>query len=93
MALSIEVTKGSVTTSQNKKYSITFHVVLTDTEGAGFTKDYSVEYRTGENVANKVSLVVSDIQNDVNRYTDSQTLLNSAGLTTAVTNIQNGIVL
>ena len=93
MALSATVTKKSVTTSQDKLYQIVLTLALTDTEGVGFTKDYSQDYRTGESVSTKVNLFINDMQIDINRYKDAKALSANATLATAITNIQSGLSL
>lgn len=93
MALSATVSKVSVTTSQEMLYSITLQLVLTDTAGVGFTKTYTIEYRTGENVADKKKYFIEQMQMDINRYKSGQTIYNSSVLNTAVTDIQTGLTL
>ncbi len=93
MALSAAVTKKSVTCSQDKLYNITLTLTLTDTAGEGFVRDYSQDYRTGENVATKKALFLDKMQNDIDRYKASQALSDNAALATAITEIQSNLVL
>ncbi len=93
MALSAVVTKKSITTTQDKLYQITLELVLTDTAGIGFTKDYSQDYRTGENVANKKALFLDQMQKDIDYYKAAQVLSGTAALATAITDIQNSLIL
>ena len=91
--LSANVTKESVTTNQVGLYIITLKLVLTDSEGAGFTKTYSEEYRTGENIDDKKIKFLRKMQHDIDSYKSSQTISNTVALATAVTEIQNGLSL
>jgi hypothetical protein len=86
------VTKKSVTTSQPSLYSITLTLTVTD-NGDTWSKDYSQEYRTGENVATKVQGFISLMQTDIDFYKSGKALSSAAGLATAITNIQNGLSL
>lgn len=86
------VTKKSVTSSQPNLYSITLTLTITDNE-TSWSKDYSQEYRTGENVSTKVQAFINAMQNDIDFYKSGQALSNAAGLATAITNIQNGLSL
>lgn len=93
MALSKTVTKISVTNPQSKLYIITLQLTITDTAGLGFTKQYSKEYRTGENVSTKTQAFINAMQDDIDSYKNSQAIYNNASLDTAVNNILGGIAL
>ena len=93
MALSITVNKKSVTNTQERLYSITLELILTDTAGEGLIKDYSTEYRTGESVSVIKQNLISQMQNDIDSYKSAQTLSNNVALATAITDIKNSLVL
>ena len=91
--LSVNITKESVTTTQDRLFSITLKLELTDTEGAGFTKSYTEEYRLGENMNNKKNLFINKMQDDINFYKSGKTISESTGLASAIIDIKNGLIL
>jgi hypothetical protein len=93
MALSVSVTKKNITNTQKNLYGIVLELILTDTTGAGFTKEYSQEYRTGENVNSKVQVFINKMQEDIDQYKAAKTLSDNSALATAIINIQNGLIL
>jgi hypothetical protein len=93
MALSAAVTKKDITNTQTGLYHITLELNLTDSDGTGFINTYSQEYRTGENISAKKQLFISEMQTDIDRYKAAKTLSGAAGLATAITDIQNSLVL
>ena len=86
------VSKKSVRYTQEKLHSITFNLILTDTVEV-LNKDFSVEFRAGDNIATKISEVTSQMQTVIDRYKAEQVIFNSTALNNAVTSIQGGLVL
>jgi hypothetical protein len=93
MALSVSVAKKDVVTTQDKLYTITLEVVLSDTGGAGFIRQYSCDYRTGESIASKKQGLINTIQVDIDMYKAAEALSKNAALATAISEIQSGLVL
>ena len=93
MSLSKTITKKATPFVQPKLNNIIFNFILADTNGPGFNRDFSVEYRTGENVADKVAKVKIDMQEAINIYKAEQQIFNSAALDNAVIAISEGLVL
>ena len=93
MSLTAQVTKKSVTGNQPRINTIIFTLVLTDTAGAGFTQDYSCEYRQGDNVASKVAEIVEKMQISINSYKAQQLIFSSTALNNAVTSIAGSLTL
>jgi len=87
------VKKVSVTNPQAKLYIITFNLLIMDGQTPVIDQDFSCEYRTGESVASKVNEVKEKMQKVISDYQSSQVIYNSAQLDSAVTAIEEGIVL
>jgi hypothetical protein len=93
MALTANVVKKAVTGSQQGINIITMTLTITDTAGAGFVKDYSVEYRTGDSIPVKVAAFIAQMNSDILIYKNQQAIFTAAALDTAVTNIAGGLLL
>lgn len=93
MALSATVSKVSVTTSQESLYSIVLKLVLADTAGEGFTKEYSVHYRTGDNVVDKQKEFKDQMNKDIANYKSGQSVYNAAALNTVVSGLQSSLTI
>ena len=91
MSLTATVTKKSVSRVASDKAIVTINLLIEDTEGPGFTKDYSLEKNNGEGVGHNSPLVKSAMQLDINNYKNEQTIFKSAALDTVITNIQGGL--
>lgn len=90
--LSTTVNKKSVQSSFGEvAYNITLTLVLTDTVGSGFTKDFTCDYRAGQNVSMIVNKIISDMQGAINLYKSEQAIFNNATLDTAIITIKNAL--
>ena len=89
------VTVDSVTTPQKNLYRISFRMVADDdTAGySGINAVHFINYRPGDEPAAKVSDMIAAFQDDINNYTVSKQLQESAGMASAVAAIQNGLVI
>lgn len=85
------VTKKSVSLTQPKLYNIVINLTVTDTEGAGFNKDFNVEFHTGDSVSDKTAKVIEEMQKAINDYKAEQTILKSTALDNAVNTISGGL--
>jgi hypothetical protein len=93
MALTKTITKKSVKYGQEKLNIITFNLSLLDNAVEVLNQDFSVEFRLGDNVADKVAKVTELMQIAIDRYKAEQIIFNSTALNDAVTNISNGVIL
>ena len=88
------VTVDSVTIPQKSLYNITFRCVATD-DSVGFDgvdTTCMVRYRPGDNVADKIARIIAALQETIDDYKLAKALQTSGGMTTAVANIANGLV-
>ncbi len=91
MALTAIVTKKSVKYVQSKLHSITFNLLLKDDTIEVVNQDVSVEYRAGDNPAQKVNEVKEKMQTLIDNYKSEKAIFNNAALDTAVNNISGGL--
>ena len=90
--MTVIVSKKSVKYPQAKLYIITFNFIVTDGVEV-INQDFTVEYRTGENVASKVNEVKEKMQKAIDDYKLEKALLNNVQLDNAITQIQGGLIL
>jgi hypothetical protein len=93
MALSVSITKKSVTRQQDKLYNISVNMSLKDGVTEVLNQDFSIRYRTGDNIANKKAELQAKIQEVIDNYKAEQVLFNAVAFTNMCTNIQNGLTL
>ncbi len=93
MALSAVVTKKSVSYTQSRLHTITFNLLLKDGIVEVLNRDITCLFHTGDSAFAKVAEVIEKMQTEINNYKSEQIIFNSAQLDTAVTNIQNGLIL
>jgi hypothetical protein len=55
-------------------------------------KDYSVKYRTGDDISLKTDLFIKQMQKDIDNYKSEQAIFTNAQLDTAITTVQEGLV-
>jgi hypothetical protein len=68
-------------------------LAITDTEGEGFTQDFSCEYRDGDTPAQKVGEIKDKMNEAITIYKRHQVILKSAALNNAVAAISGGLSL
>ena len=90
MALTATVTKKSVSLVQEKLYEVTFKLILTDTTEV-FNKDYSIKYRTGQNISTLTNKFIRLMQDDIDKYKAEQVIFNATQLNTSVSNVNSGL--
>ena len=94
--LTATVTKKSVRYVQEKLHNIAFNLILNDDTKIPqevINRDFSCEYRQGDNPAQKVADILDEINRVISRYKAEQQIFNSAALNNAVNSIQAGVVL
>jgi hypothetical protein len=93
MALSIQITKKSISRQQDKLYNISVNFSLRDGTVEVLNQDFSIRYRTGDNIATKKIELQRQIQEVIDNYKAEQVLFNNAAFQTMCTNIQSGLIL
>lgn len=96
MALTIQVTKISVLEQMDKLWNITLKLRLLDDipdpNVEVFTKNYSIRYRTGEDIADKEAKIQVMMQDDIDDYKTEKVIFDHAKMNTMVTNLNNNLV-
>ncbi len=96
MALIVEVTKVSVTEQMDKLWNIVLKLRLLDDvpdpDVEVFNRNYSIRYRTGEDIANKEAKLRVTMQEAVDDYKAEQVIFDHAKMDTMVTNLNNNLV-
>ena len=93
MALSVSINKKSVTLLQEKLCSVTVTMSLKSDGTEVMNRDFSVRYRTGENIANKKAELQAKIQHAIDVYKAEQILNNAAAFANMCQQIQNDLTL
>ena len=91
-APSVSVT--NVTEPQAGLYKISFRMLSTDDAPGypGLDESYTVNYKQGNDVSLKVAEVTKMFQLKIDRYQRAAAVAGSAGLTSAISSIQSGLV-
>lgn len=87
------VTKKSVNLIQKDLYNVVLNLSLMEGIVELLNKDFSERYRTGQAISTVTTKFTVAMQTEINKYKAEQVIFNNAQLDTAVTNIQNGLVL
>ena len=88
MALTATVTKKQVRKVINNLFGISMNMVLTDGEVEVINKDYTIRYRKGDVISEKINQLVNSMQDDIDKYKEESVLYNNAQLDTAVSSVQ-----
>ena len=95
MSLTAKVSKVSVTSNQKDLYILTGKLELIDDMGSGFTKNYSCEFRTGQDndstTLDFATKMIEQMNEDIQNYKDCQDIFNSDLLDKAIAVIQEGV--
>lgn len=92
MTLSVTVIKKSVSKNMDKLWNISMNMTLTDETVEVINKDYSIRYRTGDNIGAKTNQLKVQMQADIDKYKAEQAIFVNAQLDTAVSTVQAGLV-
>ena len=92
MALTINVTKKSVTLQMPKLYNITLNLTCLDEQQEVLNKDFSVRYRTGDNIDDKASKFLKMMQYEINKYLEEQNIFNHTKMDNLVTYLGGNLV-
>jgi len=93
MALTATVAKKLVNYVQPMLHDITFNLILKEDTVEVLSKDISCQFHQGDVPSAKVAIVKELMQNEIDHYKSAKVIFNSPALDTAVTSIQNGLVL
>lgn len=86
------VTKKSVSLIQKDLYVITLNLSLKEGVVELLSKDFSERCRTGQAISTVTAKFTVAMQAEINKYKAEQVIYNHTQLNTAVTNIQNGLI-
>lgn len=92
MTLLVTVTKKSVSKNMDKLWNISMNMTLSDETVEVVNKDYSIRYRTGDNIGEKTNQLTEQMQADIDTYKAEQAIFVNAQLDTAVVAVQAGLV-
>lgn len=87
MALTVEVTKQSVTRSPPGQWAIGWNLVIKDDAVEVFSQDFTQDYKKGDDVSRVETGFIEQMQGAINKYKKEQLILNDAAMDTAVTNV------
>jgi len=89
MALVATTAKARVVNVQPGLWNIVIHVEVRDNGTVVIDKEYSVFYRSGDKLGDKVSKFVDIIQPDIDKYVSEQIIYNSGALTLLTNAVKN----
>jgi len=92
MPLTILITKKSVTQSQEGLWKITLNLACKDGVPEVINQDFSVRYKTGQDIEVVVKKTQEEMQRVINFYKSSQVILNHAKLATAIIYLNSNLV-
>ena len=92
MALTPVVTKAGVRRIDVGMSSVSVTLTLTDDAGPGLVTTHSQIFKAGMNIADLAVEFVRRMQADIDAYKGERAIFNSAVFSTAVTAMQNGLV-
>ncbi len=91
MALTLTVEKRSVTETMDKMWSIVLNLSILDGTEAVIDKDFTLKYRSGQDVEEKVKALLKEMQEAIDDYKSEQAIFNHTKLDTAVTYLNNNL--
>jgi hypothetical protein len=92
MALTITVTKKSVSEAMPGQWTVTFNMVVEDGELEVINTDYSIDYKTGDNFDLKQVEALAKGQAIIDKYKREQTIFAATKLNTLVTYLNTNLV-
>jgi len=91
MAIIATVEKTAVIYRMPKMWDISVNMTLVDDGVEVMNKDYSVVYRTGDEIPTKTAQFTSMMQYDINKYKAEKGIYTAPALDAAVTDIGNAL--
>lgn len=92
MALTKEVTIVGVSKQMDGLWNITLNLKYLDGTEELVNQNFSVQYRSGQDVEAKAKVLRKQMQKAIDDYKSEQQIKNSSQLATAVTWLQNNLV-
>jgi hypothetical protein len=92
MALTLQVTKKSVQTSQRGLWIITLNLQGLDGTTEVINRDFSIRYKTGQDMEVKVKGIQEEMQELIANYKSEQVIFNHAKLTAAINYLNSNLV-
>ena len=87
------ITKKSVKETQPNLYSISLNMICKEGTAEIINQDLSVSYWKGQSAVDAINGIKNEMQKVVDKYKREQAILVSTQLDTAVTDIQNSLIL
>jgi len=87
--MTIQISKIGVNRTLVGQWSVTLNLKLMDGETELFSKDFSEEYKTGDDIANIGLMFKDKMQEAINKYKSEQQVFTNVKLNTVVTQLQN----
>lgn len=91
MALQIEVTKVSVSEQMDKLWNITLNLTCEEDSVEVINQDFSIKYKLGQDIDDKRSRFLEQMQNAINAYTGEQAVFDHAKMDSLVTYLQTNL--
>ena len=91
MALVIDVTKINVTLQMPKLYNITLNMTCTEDTVEVINKDFSIRYRTGDDINDKAVLFLELMQAEIDKYQEEQNIFNHTKMDNLVTYLETNL--
>ena len=91
MALSIQVTKGSVRLHEPATYYITLNLTVTDDSVEVINQSFECNYSPGQDPEAEVKALKNKMQEAIDKYKAEKTIYDHAKLNTAVTWLNNNL--
>ncbi len=91
MALSMTITKKSVSCSQEGLYQITLNLKYQDGTTVLLDQDFTEVYKTGQVVSRVLERFKEQMKTAIRKYKEAQVIFNAAALDSVVTNLNNTV--
>ena len=92
MALVATVTPVSVSKQMEKLWNVTLNLKIFDDAIEVYSRNFSVRYREGEDIADKELKFQTKMQKAIDDYKAEQVIFTHAKMNTMVTNLNNNLV-
>lgn len=92
MALTITITKKSVTQSQDGLWNIVLNLICKDGVPEVINQDFTMRYKTGQDIEVVIKKIQGEMQKTIDYYKSSQVIFNHAKLATAITYLNSNLV-
>lgn len=87
-----QITKVSVKETLPKQWAVMLNLKLMDGATELFSQDFSEDYKTGGDIKETVSRFKVKMQEAIDKHKSEQDILNHPKLDSAITALQNGLI-